>query len=396
MDDGGAGGKPHPDEERAVETRAQTEHKLQIMRRYYGKYLGILTRPASAARDRVFLVDLFAGAGLHLSADHADGAIDGTPLLACTYARASQRRAEGARVRVRLVDLEADYCARLDERTAPFRNDSVSPVDVAIYHGDYADAIAPIADEIAAIEGARSLWLIDPYGPKALRYKTLQPLLLQTGVEIIINLDVTGIQRMRGVAMSENATYDEAVANLADKNAARLTDLYNGTAWRDPDQHCRRRPGMTVEHQLAELYKNVFTTFKCRNVYPLRASDHQYRFLIHLAKSPTAEIAFAKVYESTMRVGLYEGRALDDAVASQHATSLYTAYRGNTVALDEMYGAQVVTLDRGQLRRVLEYADAHEYGRFVDGTMTWVDDRKVRAIKAPVKPPDRQTSLFDF
>src|ERR1700721_1909017 len=85
----------HPDELRPVECRLQTQHKLELMRMYLGQCPSILAqsvRKGALSLRHIFLVDLFAGAGLHLSADHPDGEVAGTALLASRSARRLARK----------------------------------------------------------------------------------------------------------------------------------------------------------------------------------------------------------------------------------------------------------------------------------------------------------------
>ena len=125
--------RPHPDEMNAVESKAQTEHKLDVMRRYFGAFASIIAQSSKEHIDNshIWLIDLFAGAGVHRSADHPDGRVLGTALQACTAARNVQQRHTESQVHVRLVDLDSDYCDRLDAR-ARFAQEGV---DVVVRQG---------------------------------------------------------------------------------------------------------------------------------------------------------------------------------------------------------------------------------------------------------------------
>ena len=56
----------HPDELNFIETRAQTEHKLEVMRRYFGQYAAIIAQSQSTRIDNrhIWLIDARAIAGL--------------------------------------------------------------------------------------------------------------------------------------------------------------------------------------------------------------------------------------------------------------------------------------------------------------------------------------------
>jgi three-Cys-motif partner protein len=385
----------HPDEMNAVESKAQTEHKLEVMRRYFGAFASIIAQSKREHIDNshIWLIDLFAGAGLHRSAEHPDHRVLGTALQACAAARSVQHRYPKSQMHVRLVDLDLDYCYRLDARAARFVQEGV---DVVVRQGDYSAAIAPILSEIRTLEEkSLSLWLIDPHGPKILAFESLRPLLGAKGVEIVINLDVTGVQRMRGVALSSRASEDAMLREMATKNHASLDALYRGNYWEEPERHIQVRPGMTMEDKLAQVYLLPFRTFVHKHAYPLRSSESQYRYLVHLAKSAVAERAFAEAYEASQKVGMAKGRALTDADCARHARILLEAYRGMTVSLEDVYADQVVPLDRGQLGRVLRYAAGDGYGTFDSGKMTWVQERRNDLILPESrKTDDRQIRLF--
>jgi three-Cys-motif partner protein len=386
----------HPDEINAVESRAQTEHKLEIMRRYFGTFASILAQSKSPRIDNshIWLVDLFSGTGLHRSSAHPDGRVLGTALQACAAARNVQMRHPHSQVHVRLVDLEHDYCEKLRDRAQFFQ---AQGVDVAVIESDYADAVGPICAEIRShATSSRSLWLVDPHGPKILSFNSLRPILGFEGVELVINLDVTGVNRMRGVALSEKAALDTAVAELARKNRANLDALYRGNYWEKPELHIRVRPAMTMEARLAEAYLLPFRTFINKKAYALRTSDSQYRYLVHLTKSTIGEQKFAEDYAASQRIGYTKGKALSESDCATHAQRLFAVYRGSTPTLEEIYADQVVTLDRGQLGRVLRYASNDGYGDFDGEKMAW---RDARVDQLPLPPrsaaiDDQQMKLF--
>lgn len=385
----------HPDEMNAVESKAQTEHKLDVMRRYFGAFASIIAQSTKEHIDNshIWLIDLFAGAGVHRSADHPDGRVLGTALQSCAAARSVQHRYPKSQIHVRLVDLDSDYCHRLDARAARFAQEGV---DVVVRQGDYSAAITPILSEIRSLgERSLSLWLIDPHGPKILAFESLWPLVSAKGVEIVINLDVTGVQRMRGVALSSRASGDAMLGEMAAKNRAGLDALYRGNYWEEPERHIQVRPGMTMEDKLAQVYLLPFRTFVHKHAYPLRSSESQYRYLVHLAKSPVAERAFAEEYEASQKVGIAKGRALTEADCARYARILLEAYRGMMVSLEDVYLDQVAPLDRGQLGRVLRYAAADGYGTFDDLKMAWVQERRNDLVLLESREADdRQIRLF--
>jgi three-Cys-motif partner protein len=366
------------------------------MRRYFGTFASIIAQSRSPHiyNSHIWLIDLCAGTGLHRSSAHPDGRVFGTALQACAAARNVQLQHPHSQVHVRLVDLERDYCEKLRNRAGFFQTQGV---DVVVLEDDYASAIGPICAEIRSHGvGSRSLWLADPHGPKILSFSSLRPLLSFEGVELIINLDVTGIQRMRGVALSEKAMLDSSVAELARRNRENLNALYRGNYWEDPGLHIRSRPAMTMEDRLADAYLLPFRTFIRKKAYRLRTSDSQYRYLIHLTKSRVGEEKFAEDYAASQRIGYAKGKSLSDSDCATYAQRLFAVYCDSTVGLEDIYADQVVALDRGQLGRVLRYASNDGYGKFDGKKMEWSSVR-VDQLSLPPRTAavdDQQMKLF--
>lgn len=387
-------GRQHPDEINAIETSAQTEHKLEIMRRYFPKYAATIAN-FGKIRD-IWLIDLFAGTGLHRSVDHPDGQRDGTALLACTHAWKVQRQFPRARLHVRLVDVEHDYCVKLEERTQWLREvPTEEQIDLRIMPMDFAKAIPIICAEIRARGAtARSLWFVDPYKPTPMRYETLAPILLLPHSEIIINLDVTGIIRMRGQVLSHKA--QQSVPASVTQSEQHLNDIFHSNHWREPERYIRSLPSITEHKRIALLYAEQFRTFRYHDQYALDASDNQFRYLVQLCRSEAGFNAFRECYMSSHRRGLYKGRTLDESDCAKHAETLMHIYYGRMTALDDVYASEVLPLDRAQVRRVLQYAEGHGYGRLTNDIMQWNSRREARVKLTPgQRLNNEQTSLFD-
>lgn len=386
--------REHPDEINAIETSSQTEHKLDIMRRHFPKYAATIAN-FGKVRD-IWLVDLFAGTGLHRSVDHPEGQRDGTALLACTYAWKVQRHFPHARLHVRLIDVENDYCEKLKQRTQWLREVPIDEqIDLRIMPMDFAKAIPIICAEIRGCgEAARSLWFIDPYQPTPMRYDTLAPLLLLAHTEIIINLDVTGIIRMRGQVLSYKA--QQSVPASVKQSKQHLDDIFHSDNWREPERYVRSITSITEHKRLALIYAEQFRRFRYHDQYALDASDNQFRYLVHLCRSEAGFKAFRECYTSSHRRGLYKGRTLDEADCARHADALMQIYYGRTTAVGDLCASDVLPLDRGQVRRVLQYAEGHGYGRLTNSIMQWNAQREERGKLTPMKSLNKQqTSLFD-
>src|SRR2546422_1806541 len=111
----------HTDELRVIEDHAQTAQKLSFYRGYAGAWGNILARAKlDPSVTDIFFVDTHCGAGRHGSREHPDGAVLGTPLIACHEARRLQRRYPKLTVHVRAVDNDKRWIARLLQGVQPF------------------------------------------------------------------------------------------------------------------------------------------------------------------------------------------------------------------------------------------------------------------------------------
>jgi len=387
----------HPNEIEAVEAHQQTAHKLEVMGRYFKTYLSVLAQDHKKRRhgeQHIWIVDCFAGAGLHRSADHADGATPGTALQAVLAAYGVQKRFPATRVHVRLIDAKADYCRTLEERVRPFT--VLSPrerVDVKVLPGTFEAMSVQVIDEMNAIsKNSFSLWLADPYNANPIGPDGLRPLLSLKHSELIVNLDSGGLNRMYGV-VAANAPQKE-------QNAAALTVAFGSAAWRTALQDFGRVTSRDCD-AFALAYAAVLKPyFGLAEPHALRVSDNQFRHLVHFARHPTAMKKFNEDYEASQKVGILKGRSLSDADRARVAQSLFALYRGTRTTLDDVYGAQGV-LDRTQIATVFRYASlpTSGYGIYdeVNKEFEWFKDRvKPAAMNVPDIPGDRkQTSLFD-
>lgn len=115
------GEQSHPDELRIVEDHQQTEHKLDVIRRYFGAYPTIIARARSLPKNReAWLIDTHAGAGQHGSREDPDGYRFGSPLIACREARMVQKHFPRFRVHVRAIEKEREWVFRLSPRLNAF------------------------------------------------------------------------------------------------------------------------------------------------------------------------------------------------------------------------------------------------------------------------------------
>jgi three-Cys-motif partner protein len=378
---------PHRDELRVVEDHHQTEHKLDLIRRYFGAYMAIVAQARKLPNHReVWIVDTHAGAGLHRSREDPDQRRFGSPLIACSQARLAQRLHYGFYVHVRAIEQGQPYRMRLDQRVGAFRQGERDEdrVDVRTLGGDFADRIPEVLAEAAAAS-ALSLWFIDPYGFKDIPYHAFGPLLRPRSgsrTELLINLDLTGIWRKKG-PVTEVADVNDLLEGQPDQQGA-LRALYGGPYWHDA---LRANASLATNlESLTAAYAARFPNFRYRRYYRLRSSDGQVRFIVHLTQSPTAVREFQRCYESSLKTGLLAGRALDASRSAQAAHALFEMYRASTTTIEELLDAASPPLNRGQLRVVLREADARGFGRFDEQAriMTWSAERAGPQLDLPL------------
>jgi three-Cys-motif partner protein len=382
-------GRSHPDELRPVECRLQTQHKLELMRVYPAQCASILAESERKKRlglRHICFVDLFAGAGLHLSANHPDGEVAGTALLAARAARRVARKYSEIDLHVRLVEIDDAYCAKLVDRTKIFREQGY---DVRVVPGSYDQRTGTLIHESLAMTGRSfTLWFFDPFGIKVLDRRIFEPVEAQgLGHEMLINLDVGGLFRLRAAAGHFEA--DSEVLDLT----------FGNRTWESAYGAARGQWGPTEFEALAKAYaktferQNVYTA-----VYPLRSSGNQIRYFIHVARHPTAIKAFAKTHRASQNIQLYQGAALTPTEKAHLVERLFPQVHGERLTVDEMHDAQLLPLSKSQLRTVLREADDLGYGVFDEkgGVIAWYDRRDhVTGIgRRPPADSGQQVELF--
>lgn len=361
-------------DEKYVEERLQTRHKLELMERYWGAWCTILARTQGKygfCPTRLWLIDTHAGSGAHTSATDPDGKIEGTPALAALAARDAQRQFPGVEVRVRATDKDKAIAAALFAALTPYKGVPPDGVNVEVGNVDWVKAVPWVAKEIAEENhphggkpvghGAhvhRSLWFIDPYGPESIEHAVIHA--LPAGAEVIINLDLMGLLRLAGKAHAGEQPIRELLGRV-----------FGGDSWDAPSR-------VKNPHKpLAEALANSFPRWKFRNAYLLRASGSQDRAMIHLTESPTAVGAFAEKVEAALKAGtLIAGKTLTAIERDTAAADLFARFRGLTMTTREMAPA-VPRYPLVQLRPICHTAEQNRYGRWDQktGTMEWFTER---------------------
>lgn len=361
--------------DKVVEARRQTQHKLEIMRQYWGAWCTILaqSRRFPFCPTRLWLVDTHAGSGAHASTTDPDGRIDGTPALAALAARATQRRFPDVEVRVRATDKDPEVAKRLQAALRPYKGKPPDGVSIEIGNVDWVKAVPWVAKEIAdeghphggSPRGSgrhdhKSLWFIDPYGVESIDHAVVNA--LPVGAEVIVNLDLMGLIRDAARARAGEAGLD-AILNTA----------FGGASWQAPSL----LPSSQVHRGLADALANSFRRWDHRNAYLLRATGSQDRAVVHLADSPKAELEFARIVQTAFKAGtMIAGASLTTIERDKAAVVLHGRFRGLTLTTRQMFAVET-RYSLGQLRTLCRTAETKRYGRWDEAgsTMEWFQDR---------------------
>lgn len=355
---------------------------------YLGQCPSIIAQAVRKRRSfvrHIYLIDLFAGAGLHLSANHPDGAVAGTALLAARSARRIAQKYKEVEVHVRLVEINENYCEKLANRTSTFRNQGI---DVQVLRGSYENQIPALIEASKFHQGRNFfLWFFDPFGIKALDRKFFRPIeAAGLGHEIIINLDVGALFRIRAAASMLSADGDLLDLAFGDRSWESAYGPSNGSWERDEFD------------SLAKAYADTFTKSGfLRETYPLRSSENQIRYLVHLARSSVAIEAFSKSYRASQKIKLYQGTALTPTERAHLIERIFPQVRGERMTIDDMHDAQLLPINKNQLRAVLREADDLLYGTFdeTNEEIQW-HSKRTKPIGIELKQPRRLTPQIEL
>lgn len=364
-----------PPTDKAVEARHQTQHKLELMERYWGAWCSILARTRGMYRfcpAHLWLIDTHAGPGRHESAWDPDGEIPGTPMLAALAARSVQRAFPGLTIHVRATDKSEEIAKELHRRTRVLAGDPPDGVDIRIGPVDWARAVPWVIDEIAADDGHphagkagawehehRSLWFVDPFGVDGIDHAVIET--FPPGSEVIVNLDLMAIMRHAGKATGGDA----AAADI-------LRRLFGDERWRQLHPDAARR------QELADAYAQSFPQpkWRIRKAHLLRQTGSQHRAMIHLTNADRADEVFGQDVVRALKAGtIVAGTILAKQEKDAAAKRLRELFRGLTMTTREMRSV-VATWDLGQLKTICRAAANADYGELTGDTMTWFEERQ--------------------
>lgn len=392
--------KRHPDLDVPLELRRQTEHKLELMRRYWGTWLSILAqaRGHRFCVRHLWLVDCMAGRGHHVSSVMPSGIRLGTAGSAAVEGIRAQRRFDDVVVHLRAIEIDDALAAQLDARMNRFfRGSPPDRIDVRVTARGFADVMPELINEISSsadhghsspayrqlAHQHRSLWLIDPYGVRDIPHRHIEPLQRLVGAEVIINLDVGGVFRTAAASASTTPDADTLLRSVTKAQAERLDETYGGHGWHEI---LDSRPSEPYR-ALAQGYADTFPLFDYRNGYMLWASGSQYRAVIHLTNSRIAMERFHADHNRALRSGtLIAGRVLNEGQRAVAAQTLLAELAGQTLTLDEMVNRGITSHRPGQLKVIMRTAQEHGLGEWDEPTLT---------MKWSRHPVGSQLGLFD-
>lgn len=252
---------------------------------------------------RIFIVDLFAGAGTYQ--DALTGATtDGSPPI---FARRAQRYQEAHPERTLQVicsERNKTNVTALTERVGGF-----GPL-VKILHGSFARHIDNICSTIG---NAPALILFDPIGLKPIAAKTIRPLLHRRGkTDVFMILHFKVIHRTAGMLLDTG--YANPAISSAERAAGMLDAVFGTKRWR----FIAKNPRITNVEERERAYLDLYFEEVLGSRYPLRCayavrskyiSKVQY-WLVHASDHLDAHLLMndeivkleEKLYELTYRV----------------------------------------------------------------------------------------------
>jgi hypothetical protein len=99
--------------------------------------------------------------------------------------------------------------------------------------------------------------------------------------------------------------------------------------------------------------------------------------LVHLTHAGLGAKRFKEAYETSWNVGLFAGRALDQATRAHAAETYWAVYRGRTTNLIQLYEEHLRPFNKQELASICRAAEHGGYGQFHEGSeaMEWAAER---------------------
>jgi three-Cys-motif partner protein len=311
--------------------------------RLLGKYIQPFSaKVGSRAGDRrVYCIDGFAG-----KAKYGDNS-PGSPLMLAHQADITARWARP--VDLRLINVEADpeNYASLRYLTEQWEQRGV----VINKRGEFASLITEIISEIG---DAPALFFIDPYGPTAIPFSCLRPILNrpQQKTELIINFDHDGLRRLTDQLHSRAQT--PSAIRGAQTTIMRAVEIVGSDQWKTifetTSLSAEEREMVLIQEYMSNLSKFGFKVV----AYPIREfinTPIKY-YLVHCTRHPDAiELMNDFICEE-------EDEILKDSTSDPMQPALFDAVQQarsrrhqELKGLILAYAEETRTTTRGQIKR---------------------------------------------
>lgn len=227
--------------------------------RLLGKYLKpFAAKVATITRNReIYCIDGFAGA-----AKYADGSI-GSPLM---LAQLSDKCSKWQNpVVLKLINVEPNNknFSSLEYITQQWVDKGI----VKNLNKKFSDAIPFVLSEI---QDTPAFFFVDPFGPTAVHFSHLQPILQRTqqATELFINFDTDGLQRIADASQSKSDN-PQTIKSIA-KNTQNVTDIIGSDGWiqeyRIENLSTEQRQNLLLSIYINNLKQFGYSVF----AYPIR------------------------------------------------------------------------------------------------------------------------------
>ena len=227
--------------------------------RLLGKYLKpFAAKVATITKDReIYCIDGFAGA-----AKYDDGSV-GSPLMLAQLSDECSKWQNP--VTLKLINIEPNNknFASLEYMTQKWSDIGI----VKNFNNKFSEAIPRVLSEI---QNAPAFFFIDPFGPTAVHFSDLQPILRRTqqATELFINFDTDGLQRIADASQSQNDN-PKFIKSIS-KNTQNVSIILGSEKWTE----IYRTSELSTEQKqnfLLSIYIENLTNFGYSVVaYPIR------------------------------------------------------------------------------------------------------------------------------
>jgi len=228
-----------------------------------GDYVVPWSMKVGSTASRIFVADLFAGAGTYTD-EYTGQKTDGSPVIFARRAMEYGKARPGKSMHVICTERNRKNFAALSARMSGW----VESGHVTVRHGNFArhcDAV------LAQMGTDPALILLDPIGLKTITADVCRPLLQRNGkTDAFIILHFKVIHRTAGMLLPTG--HANPAIPSAEKTAATIDALFNSPRWRfiacQPGLDATRRERMYVDLYFEQVLGERFG-WKC--AYPVRA-----------------------------------------------------------------------------------------------------------------------------